>query len=69
MKFNVKSLEIWAKWLVGNAVTAIVVLNKSPLDFSSADWKAVANVIWLAAIPVLIKWANPKDDFKVATKK
>ena len=69
MKFNVKSLEIWAKWLVGNTVTAIVVLNKSPLDFSNADWKAVANVVWLAAIPVLIKWANPKDDFKVATKK
>ena len=69
MKFNIKALEVWAKWFVGNAVTAMVVIGKSPLDFSGADWKNAANAIWLALIPVLIKWANPKDEFKVATKK
>ena len=69
MKFNNKVLEVWAKWFVGNAVTAVVVIGKFPLDFTSADWKAAANTIWLAALPVVIKWANPKDALTLTIKK
>ena len=49
MKINKKIFDIWAKWFVGNAVTAIVVIGKFPLDFTTADWKHAANAIWLAA--------------------
>lgn len=31
MKFNNKVLQIWAKWFVGNAITAIVVIGKFPI--------------------------------------
>ena len=69
MKFNNKVLEIWAKWFVGNAITAIVVIGKFPLDFTAHDWKSAANTIWLAALPVVIKWANPKDELTMTIKK
>lgn len=61
MKFNKKVLDVWAKWAVGNLVTAIVIIGKSPLDFTTSDWKHAANALWLALVPVAIKWANPKD--------
>ena len=69
MKFNNKVLEVWAKWAVGNLLTAIVVIGKSPLDFSAHDWKSAANALWLALVPVIMKWANPKDDLTMTVKK
>jgi hypothetical protein len=69
MKFNTKSLEMWAKWFVSNALTAIVIIGKSPLDFSAGDWKHAANAIWLAIVPVVIAWANPKNSLTMTTKK
>jgi len=69
MKFNSKSLNMWAKWFVGNALTAVVVIGKSPLDFSSSDWKHAANTIWLAIVPVIIAWANPKNDLTMTVQK
>lgn len=69
MKFNNKVLEVWAKWTVGNLLTAIVVIGKSPLDFTGADWKHAANALWLALVPVIIKWANPKDALTMTVPK
>jgi len=69
MKFNNKAVEIWAKWFVGNAITAVVVIGKSPIDFTGSDWHHAANTIWLAIVPVLIAWANPKHDFTMTVKK
>ena len=69
MKFNNKVLEMWLKWFVSNALTAIVIIGKSPLDFTSTDWKHAANTIWLALVPVIIKWANPKDSLTMTVKK
>jgi hypothetical protein len=69
MKFNTKSLEMWAKWFVSNALTAVVIIGKSPLDFSAGDWKHAANAIWLAIVPVVIAWANPKNSLTMTTKK
>jgi hypothetical protein len=34
MKLNNKALEMWGKWFAGNAVTALVIIGKSPLDFT-----------------------------------
>lgn len=69
MKFNNKVAEMWAKWFVGNLLTAIVILGKSPLEFSSADWKHAANTIWLALVPVILAWVNPKHDLTMTVKK
>lgn len=69
MKFNKKVLEMWAKWVVGNLFTAIVIIGKSPLDFTTADWKHAANALWLAIVPVVIAWANPKHDLTITKPK
>jgi hypothetical protein len=69
MKFNSKVLDMWAKWFVGNAITAVVILGKSPLDFSASDWKHAANTIWLAVVPVVIAWANPKHELTMTKPK
>jgi hypothetical protein len=68
MKFNNKVLEMWAKWVVGNLFTAIVIIGKSPLDFTTADWKHAANALWLAVVPVVIAWANPKHELTMTKK-
>lgn len=69
MKFNTKVLNVWSKWFVGNLFTAIVIIGKSPLDFSGSDLKHAANSIWLALVPVVIAWANPKNDLTMTVKK
>jgi hypothetical protein len=69
MKLNNKALEMWGKWFVGNAVTALVIIGKSPLDFTGSDWKHAANTIWLAILPVVIAWVNPKHDLTMTTPK
>ena len=69
MKFNNKVLEMWAKWFVSNALTAVVIIGKSPLEFSTSDWKHAANALWLALVPVVIAWANPKNELTMTVKK
>lgn len=69
MKFNNKVLDLWAKWFVGNAITAIMVIGKNPFDFSASDWKHAAHTVWIALLPVIVKWANPKDDLTMTVKK
>lgn len=69
MKFNNKVLEMWAKWFVSNVVTAVVIIGKSPIDFSASDWKHAANTIWLAIVPVIVAWANPNHDLTLTKSK
>lgn len=69
MKFNQKVLEMWAKWVVGNFLTAIVVIGKAPFEFTSTDWKHTLNIVWLALVPVVLAWANPKHDLTMTVKK
>lgn len=61
MKLNTKIFEIWGKYLVYSAVMAIGIIGKSPLDFTAHDWKQTVNAVWISLVPVIIKWANPKD--------
>lgn len=69
MKFNQKVLEMWAKWFISNAITAIVIIGKSPLDFTASDWKHAANAVWLAIVPVVVAWANPKHSLTMTKPK
>lgn len=69
MKFNIKVLTVWAQWLTGIVVGTIYGIGKFPLDLTGADWKHVFNAVWLSAVPVLLKWANPRNDFTMTVKK
>jgi type IV secretory pathway TrbD component len=33
----------------------------SPVDFTVGEWLTVANGLWAAAVPTLIRWVNKKD--------
>lgn len=33
----------------------------SPLDFGLGEWLTVANGLWAAAVPTLLRYANKKD--------
>lgn len=69
MKLNNKVLQMWSKWFVSNAITAVVIIGKSPLDFNSTDWKHALNTVWLSVVPVLVAWANPKHDLTMTVTK
>ena len=69
MKINSKVFEIWGKYLAYSMITAIGVIGKSPLEFSGHDWKQCLNAVWLSLVPVIIKWANPKDDLTMIKQK
>ena len=69
MKFNKKVLETWLKYLVYSFITAIGIIGKSPLDFTGHDWKQCVNAVWISLVPVIIKWANPKDEMTFTVKK
>ena len=69
MKFNKKVFETWAKYLVYSFITAIGIIGKSPLEFSGHDWKQCLNAVWISLVPVIIKWANPKDNLTMTVKK
>jgi hypothetical protein len=33
----------------------------SPLDFGSAEWLTVANGLWAAVVPTILRYVNSKD--------
>lgn len=69
MKFNTQVLKVWAKWAVGMVASSIATIGKFPLDMTSSDWKKVANSLWVALLPVLIKWYKEEDfNFRAAKK-
>lgn len=68
MKFNVQVLEVWLKWTVGMVASSIATIGKFPLDLTSADWKKVANSLWVALLPVIMKWWK-EDDFTLRAPK
>lgn len=43
-------------------------VGKLPFEFSAQDWYAVANAIWVALIPVAIRYLNPNDNAFGITK-
>ena len=68
MKINSKLFEVWGKYLAYTAATAIGTTGKSPLEFNAHDWKQTVNAIWISLVPVIIKWANPKDEMTFLKK-
>ena len=59
-------LESYLRNLLGVALALITTTManagvSSPLDFGASEWLTVANGIWAAAIPTLLRYINKKD--------
>jgi type IV secretory pathway TrbD component len=67
MNKNMKAmLDSYLRNLLGVALALITTTMASagaasPLDFSANEWLVVANGLWAAAVPTLIRYVNKKD--------
>jgi len=67
MNTNTKAmLDSYLRNLLGVALALVAGTMTSaglasPLDFGLSEWLAVANGIWAAAVPTLIRYLNKKD--------
>jgi len=60
--------ESYFRALLATLLTAVVAVGKLPFEFSSLDWLVVANAVWVAALPPLIRFLNPNDTAFGVTK-
>lgn len=58
---NKAMLASYGRAFLATALTAIFAVGKLPTEFTQAEWLAVANAVWIAIIPVLIRALNPND--------
>jgi hypothetical protein len=58
---NKAMLASYGRSLLATVLGAIFAIGKLPFDFTVSDWRQVANVVWIACIPVAIRYLNPKD--------
>lgn len=65
MTINKLVLESYLRHLGGAVFSAIAsvsaITGQAPLQFSSNDWFAVANALWVAILPVAVRYFNKKD--------
>ena len=59
-------LDSYLRNLLGVALALITTTMASagvasPLDFGTSEWLTVANGIWAAAVPTLIRYVSKKD--------
>jgi len=59
-------LDSYLRNLLGVALALVTTTMasaglSSPLDFGTAEWLTVANGLWAAAVPTLIRYVNKKD--------
>ena len=66
---NKAMITSYLRVLLATALTAVFAIGKLPTEFTQAEWLAVANAIWVAVIPVVIRWLNPNDPAYGRTKK
>lgn len=60
------ALDSYLRNLLGVVLALVVATMEStgitsPLDFGPGEWLALANGVWAAAIPTLIRYFNKKD--------
>jgi type IV secretory pathway TrbD component len=65
-KMNKAIIESYLRNLlgVGLALVTVAMTNAgvaSPLDLGAGDWLSVANGLWAAAVPTLLRYINKKD--------
>lgn len=58
---NKKMLISYLQSLLATVLTATLAIGKSPLDFIGEDYKTIANSVWVAFIPVVIRALSKQD--------
>jgi hypothetical protein len=58
---NKTMLASYGRSLLATCLGAIFAVGKLPFDFTTHDWLSVANAVWIAVIPVAIRYLNPND--------
>jgi hypothetical protein len=58
---NKALLFSYARALLATVLTAIFAVGKLPFEFTAQDWYGIANAVWIAVIPVAIRYLNPND--------
>jgi len=58
---NLSVLASYGRSFLATTLTAVFAIGKLPTEFTSADWATVSNAIWIAVIPVVIRYLNPND--------
>jgi hypothetical protein len=58
---NLSVLASYGRSFLATTLTAIFAIGKLPTEFTAADWGLVCNAIWIAVIPVIIRYLNPND--------
>ena len=58
---NTAILASYGRSLLATALGAVFAIGKLPTEFTQGDWYAVANAIWIAVIPVVIRALNSND--------
>ena len=43
-------------------LTLMATIGGSPLDFTSADWRMLANGLWASLLPVIMRALSINDD-------
>ena len=58
---NKAMLASYGRAFLATALGAIFATGKLPTQLTGAEWLAIANTIWIAVIPVAIRYLNPND--------
>jgi len=65
VKINQAMIESYLRHLAGAVFSAIVTVStiseKAPTAFNTEDWYSVLNALWVAVLPVLVRYFNKKD--------
>jgi hypothetical protein len=59
---NWSMIASYGRAFLATVLGAVFAIGKLPTDFTPADWAIVANAVWIAVIPVVIRYLNPKDE-------
>jgi hypothetical protein len=58
---NKELLYSYLRTFGATVLGAIFAIGKLPIDFTVSDWRSAANAVWIAMIPVAIRYLNPND--------
>jgi hypothetical protein len=65
MKINKALLASYGRHLAGAILAGIVTVSSStgkvPTAWTADEWMVLLNTLWVAAVPVIGRWINPKD--------
>ena len=56
------ALGTYIRALLTILLTLMATIGGSPLDFTSADWRMLANGLWASLLPVIMRAISTNDD-------